>query len=428
MTWGTFALGRRWLALPCFALVATPALAQSSFAARTHLDWTGVLTGAFLGFLLLPVIYNAAFFAILRERFLIWQGVRALIILALTISLSSLPLGSFLAGDGFARQVVINVLFDLSVGISGPFLRSYVEPGMLGQRMYRFLGWTLPLALLTTPAMLMPDCPPLYMAFRNLYLVGFLLLQCFAFAQAIQRGSRAARFQAVAWAGLFTVCGVSLFHDVVLDYPFANFLFFLFAALALEVVITAIGIGDRMLRLKKEHDEAQRGNEALHVLANTDPLTGLANRRSLEERFISHPPTAIAIIDLDHFKAINDTFGHDTGDDVLKIASTALSSGAAFVARLGGEEFAILLYSTHAFQEAETLRNRIPQHIVRQLNGLDSPVTASMGVAVLTSAMSFGAAIKLADIALYQAKASGRNRAVEVESNVPVPTEFRVAA
>jgi diguanylate cyclase len=208
------ALRKSVLAMACLFGAAAPAAAQSSFAAHTALQWPGVLTGAFLGFLLLPVAYNIAFFVILRERFLIWQGIRSVIIVLLTISLSSLPLGQFLSADGYARQVMINILFDAAIAVSGPFLRSFVEPGMLSPRMHKLLGWKVLLVALSTPAMLMANCPPAYMMFRNLVLVSVLILLCTALAQAIWRGSRAAKFQAAAWFCLLLVCGISLFHDV----------------------------------------------------------------------------------------------------------------------------------------------------------------------------------------------------------------------
>jgi len=188
---------RRWWPLAAASLFcAAPAAAQSSFAHGTRLGWPGVLTGAFLGFLLLPVAYNIAFFLILRERFLIWQGARVLLLVALTVSLSSLPLGPWFGGESFARQA-------LAVAV-------------------------------TSPAMLLHPCPPLYMALRNVVLVGVLVLMVATLILAIRRGSRAARFQLAAWSCLLTVCGISLYHDIVLHRPFGLFLYVLFAALALE--------------------------------------------------------------------------------------------------------------------------------------------------------------------------------------------------
>lgn len=402
---------RRWSFVGAFALLASaPAHAQSTFAVGTPLDWSGVLTGAFLGFLLLPVFYNIAFFVILRERFLVWQMARVLALVALTVSLSSLPLGPWLTGDSFARAVLINVLFDCAVAIVGPFLRSILEPGMVSRPVFRLLGWQPWLVALTTPAMLIDPCPPLYMALRNGLLVSILVLLCFALVQAIARGSRAARFQAAAWSCLLGVCGVSLFDDIVLHRPFALFLYALFGALALEMLLTSIGIGDRFMRLKREHDEARASAGLLEQIAQTDPLTGLPNRRAIEARFAASRPRAVAIVDIDHFKAINDAFGHACGDAVIVAVARGLNAGDAFAARIGGEEFALLLYSDQPWLELEWLRREAPGHIARALPDLGRAVTASAGITALDAGVGFAEALKSADLNLYLAKASGRNR------------------
>ncbi len=391
-------------------LASAPVQAQSTFAAGTSLDWSGVLTGAFLGFLLLPVFYNIAFFVILRERFLVWQMARVLALVVLTISLSSLPLGPWLTGESFARAVLINVLFDCAIAIVGPFLRSILEPGMVSRPVFRLLGWQPWLVALTTPAMLLDRCPPLYMALRNGLLMSILVLVCFALVQAIARGSRAARFQAAGWSCLLAVCGVSLFHDIVLHRPFELFLYALFGALALEMLLTSIGIGDRFMRLKREHDEARASAGLLEQIAQTDPLTGLPNRRAIEARFAASRPRAVAIVDIDHFKAINDAFGHACGDAVIVAVAAALNAGDGFAARIGGEEFALLLYSDQSWLELEWLRREVPGHIARALPDLSHAITASAGITALDAGVGFAEALKAADLNLYLAKASGRNR------------------
>lgn len=412
---------RIWPLAAALLVCATPAAAQSSFADHTRLDWSGVLTGAFLGFLLLPVAYNIAFFLILRERFLIWQGVRVLVLVALTVSLSSLPLGPWFMAQSFARQVLIDLLFDSAIAIIGLFLRSLLEPGMIGPQLYRLLGWQALAVAITSPAMLLHPCPPLYMALRDAVLVGVLVLMVATLAQAIRRGSRAARFQLAAWSCLLTVCGISLWHDIVLHRPFGLFLYALFAALALEMLLTSINIGDRFMRLKRQHDEARASAAALAIMAQTDPLTGLENRRGLEARFAGRRPRAVAIVDIDHFKRVNDGFGHDVGDRVIVAVAGALRSAETAPGRIGGEEFALLLYADDPLQEAERLRRQVSLAVARDVAGLDRPVTASAGIALLDARMDFAAAIKAADLRLYEAKAGGRNRAVGPRDAVWAP-------
>lgn len=410
--------GARILALGAGLLAAAaPARAQSSFADATSMTWDGVLTGIFLGLLLFSLAYNAVFYRLLRERFLIWQSVRALSYFALTVALSPLAMGPWLAPDSFARQVWITIFFDLSLVVSGVFLRSYLEPGMVGPRLYRWLGWPPALILLTTPATVMPDADT-YMMLRSAVLVAMLALCAAAVVIALKRGSRTARYQAAAWSGIGGVYGVSLFYDIVLGQPFDSFLFLLFPALGLEVMLTAFGILDRLMRLRRERQEARAQAEAMRIIAHTDPLTGLPNRRAIEESYNDEPPVAIALVDLDHFKAINDHHGHDVGDRVIFAAGVALGSGSALAARVGGEEFALLFRGAPAAvaTEAERLRQRISAYVKQMVPLLERPVTASMGLVHIGRDTSFGAAMKSADINLYAAKESGRNRVVFIEA------------
>jgi diguanylate cyclase (GGDEF)-like protein len=156
--------------------------------------------------------------------------------------------------------------------------------------------------------------------------------------------------------------------------------------------------------------------------AATDSLTGLPNRRAVQEalkRMIAQAgrtlaPMAVLLLDLDHFKQINDTYGHDRGDAVLAAVGEVLSSAlrtSDFVGRNGGEEFVALLPDTGvegAMEAAEKLRTAIGR---LTLPGIDRPVTASVGAAVYPhTAADAESLLRLADRALYGAKASGRNR------------------
>ncbi len=165
-----------------------------------------------------------------------------------------------------------------------------------------------------------------------------------------------------------------------------------------------------------------RLQQELLVQAITDPLTGAYNRRHMEsmlsdamERYRRNAsPAAVLIADIDHFKKINDQFGHDVGDKVLKnlvALVTQRSRRLDRMFRIGGEEFLLFLPDTKsgdAFTRAEVLRKSvaeadfIPGH----------PVTVSIGVAELVGDPSRDAWIKRADEALYEAKHSGRNRVV----------------
>jgi diguanylate cyclase (GGDEF)-like protein len=173
--------------------------------------------------------------------------------------------------------------------------------------------------------------------------------------------------------------------------------------------------------------------------AATDALTGLPNRRAVQDtvrRMIaqahrSGSPLAAVAIDVDHFKAINDRFGHDRGDDVLAAVAQALAGtlrGSDFVGRQGGEEFLALLPDTDlsgALTAAENLRRAVE---ALEPDGLDGPVTASFGVAVHPEdGADHGTLLRTADRALYAAKDRGRNRVEAATALDGAPAALRLA-
>jgi two-component system cell cycle response regulator len=169
-------------------------------------------------------------------------------------------------------------------------------------------------------------------------------------------------------------------------------------------------------------------NARLEALAHTDPLTQVLNRRALTLRLTSELDRArrynsvltLLMIDLDHFKRVNDTFGHLTGDDALREVAALLQHAVRsvdVVARYGGEEFVIVLPETAevgAVAFAERIRERIEAHDfpVAGAPGPGMHLTGSIGVATFPSPRVDSAEdlFMQADAALYRAKAEGRNR------------------
>lgn len=160
------------------------------------------------------------------------------------------------------------------------------------------------------------------------------------------------------------------------------------------------------------------------ALAELDPLTGVQNRQSMlaeleRERSRSRrskQPCCLALGDLDHFKKVNDTYGHVVGDQVLAAAAEIFLSGlrpydALF--RYGGEEFLFCLPDTtpeQAIVALDRLRERLDERPIQLAGGKTLPITASFGIAALTPDASVEEVIARADAALYQAKDHGRNR------------------
>ena len=154
--------------------------------------------------------------------------------------------------------------------------------------------------------------------------------------------------------------------------------------------------------------------------ADTDSLTQVLNRRGLERKLRTRTTPAIVLaLDLDHFKRLNDTYGHPAGDAVLREVARVLQGQGRegdLVARFGGEEFMLVLNTTSAdagYRIAERLRTHLARHPFHLPNGITERVTASLGVALWTPPkMAFDTAYQQADQALYAAKQAGRNRVI----------------
>lgn len=167
--------------------------------------------------------------------------------------------------------------------------------------------------------------------------------------------------------------------------------------------------------------ELEAANRALDLQARTDALTGLLNRRGFETQMAfamalarrSTRPLSVIAVDVDHFKRVNDTHGHEAGDEVLRRLARTLETrlrGSDVIARLGGEEFVALLPDTD-LEGARAIAQTLVTAMAQQQDPVVGTITVSAGVASMRGADDTGAAIlRRSDIALYEAKGQGRNR------------------
>jgi diguanylate cyclase (GGDEF)-like protein len=193
-------------------------------------------------------------------------------------------------------------------------------------------------------------------------------------------------------------------------------------------------INDQLIDdIQKKHEmerKLQAANCQLETLASEDGLTRLSNRRKFDEcievewrRGIRDgDPLSLIILDVDFFKSYNDTYGHQAGDDCLRAVAEAIRSNTRrapdLAARYGGEEFAVILPATDidgALHLAEIIRDQVNGlSMLHDASGTDTCVTVSAGVAcvVPSKGSTFDDLVRMADSALYEAKAAGRNRCV----------------
>ena len=190
--------------------------------------------------------------------------------------------------------------------------------------------------------------------------------------------------------------------------------------------ITKPPVATELFARLRAAERMTRAQLELVRMATIDPLTELPNRRAFFDRAGeaclragSASPLSVVMFDIDHFKRVNDTWGHDAGDLVLKAVAGVIRRHVGTHGRLGGEEFAILLDGwdlLDAYHEAERLRAEI-QSAQIEIPGTVLSVTASLGVAEHVRGQSVDQLLKNADVALYAAKTSGRNRVVAAQTS-----------
>ena len=190
-----------------------------------------------------------------------------------------------------------------------------------------------------------------------------------------------------------------------------------------EISLRTVLLGDRSVGLAVVRDVTvrKRLHDEITHQAHFDVLTGLPNRRDFENVFEQEIARSarydrslcVAMGDIDHFKEVNDTYGHDAGDAVLKELAELLRTrlrNSDYIARWGGEEFIILFPETSLDAAAELLnrlRASIAEHVVARIG---RPVTLSFGVSEFASADTPADVVKRVDRALYRSKRTGRNK------------------
>lgn len=194
---------------------------------------------------------------------------------------------------------------------------------------------------------------------------------------------------------------------------------------------------ERLNESKSELKALQTNLKSARNEARTDGLTGVNNRKAFDEFLVeeikkaqgARTPLCLVMGDIDHFKAFNDTWGHRTGDQVLRLVANCLKTGARdvdIVARYGGEEFAVIMPGA-SINGAEELANRIREavqarELVKRSTGETlGRVTMSMGISTIRRGDNPASLIERADANLYNAKRAGRNRVVvEREADAPI--------
>ncbi|SHH18626.1 GGDEF domain-containing protein [Bradyrhizobium erythrophlei] len=211
-----------------------------------------------------------------------------------------------------------------------------------------------------------------------------------------------------------------------------------------EMRVTNKALEERLSLSKNEISNLQHSLEAIRAESLTDPLTGLGNRKyfdrsiesAVESAQASGEPLSLLMFDIDHFKSFNDSYGHLTGDQVLRLVGMSLKQtikGQDITARYGGEEFAVVLPNT-ALRQALTVADHIRRAVMskelkkKSTGEILGRVTISVGVSMLKPGDDTDSLIERADACLYAAKRNGRNRVIcEVDPEYTAENHTQVA-
>jgi diguanylate cyclase (GGDEF)-like protein len=403
-------------------LLLDPVLIDPAAAARRDARLHAVYA-AFFGMAAALLVYNLALWAALRQAF---QPAYCLLLFCMigygfhssTIVVEWMP-----GLDGNDRLRWSGLFLSWSAASALVFARFFFEPHVFDGPLKR--ANAVVIAALLGSTALFVAAAPWHIRLLDALVTGSYVLMvgivAWVLVQGWRRRSNYLWIFAIAWGAPIVVGSVRVAAATGLVAWNGWIEHSTIAAMAMEALLSAIGIAYRIRILGRERDEAREREAVARALADIDGLTGLLNRRAFLTRAIGRDgPQTLAIADLDHFKTINEAIGHDGGDDVLRAVAHALTVAAppgALVARLGGEEFAVL-----ADAAPDATAGDAPGTLLGALRRapmpFDIPVTTSIGSCTgpLRGEADWKALYRQADRALYAAKAAGRDRACDAAS------------
>ncbi|HEY6643016.1 diguanylate cyclase [Povalibacter sp.] len=373
-----------------------------------------------------------ALVAMSLSGFLIWFVLKdKLLLLYASLFLLQALYMSFLSGEAFGWPLLWHLVpvasysWNVTAAFSGAvaclFVREIADLKDFSPRVYAIFGWLAWVfaALAFANVLQLVGLGPRVAAIGNLVFLGSAVFTLVVAFMAWRRSNRAAGWFLLAWGLLEAFTIATSLRLLFTDPEGAELLLFYGLPLSMvgAAVLIALGVADRLRDQRLALSDAERR-------AQTDPLTGVLNRRSLVERLDAvclraqarGLPIALLFIDLDHFKQINDSFGHLAGDACLKAIIAPIQTElrqSDVIGRYGGEEFVVILSSADA-SAAEPIAERIRKRVADvRVDGFGPPIqlTCSIGIATSDVLDVWGEhLIAHADTAVYAAKRSGRNR------------------
>lgn len=396
-----------------YAVVRNLRVATQAESNRANL-FMAALYAAFGGLCVALLTYNLALWTTLRYRFQLAYAAMVAALMAYAFS-SSGALAWLVPDIANTFRLRLNyLLLTVTAASAIWFARTFFEEHVFGPRMRMLVQVSIG-ALLAAGvgfAVLAPYAPNLAHTIYSWVFISMLLPIIAIVISAWYHRSNFLWLFGIAWAAPI-VAGCLRILSSLGVFPWSFWLDnSTLISMAAEALLSSIAITYRIRLLSRERDAAVAAETIARQLADLDPLTALLNRRAFLGRAIGlRGLQSLLILDLDRFKQVNDTIGHDGGDEVLRIVARMLRTlvpEEALIARIGGEEFALLCDSRHAV-DAETLLARLRATRMP----FDLRVTASIGSAQgpIADEKQWKSLYRAADRALFDAKAAGRDRA-----------------
>jgi diguanylate cyclase (GGDEF)-like protein len=393
-------------------ILVAPTIASPQESDAANLAMTAIYAG-FGGLCLALLVYNLAMWGALRHPFQLayCAMVAALMLYALSSSGALAWLSPNMLNNDRLR--LNYVLLSTAAATALIFARYFFVPAVTAGWVGRAVNAIIVASVIATAfvALFAPWHIQLLDAAFSLTFAAVIVVVFPIIRRARAERSPYLWLFAIAWAAPILFAALRLLGNLAL-IPWSFWLDnSTILSMAFEAIISTLAIAYRIRLLSLERDEAIEREIIAARLADTDPLTGLLNRRAFLRQAIGRATNqALMLTDIDHFKRINETLGHDGGDEVLRVFARMLRQAApgALIARMGGEEFAILCPADRAVT---------PDAVLAKLRSARMPfdltVTASIGACTgpLVTEADWKAMYRRADRALFDAKQSGRDRA-----------------
>ena len=394
-------------------VIVGPRIATQADSVSSNIAMGAIYAG-FAGLALALLVHNLALWQALRQPFQVYYMAMLGGLLVYAFS-SSGTLAWVWPELGNTARLRLNYLTLSAAAIAAlGFARHFFEPRI-------FAGWVgrgaraVSVAIAVTAALFAALAPWHIWWLDRAFTIAFAALIAVVIPVLWRSWSLRSDYRwlfSLAWGAPIVLAGFRVAHTL----GQVNWRFWLdnstLLAMTVEALISSLAIGYRVRQIAQERDVARAQEIAARLLADADPLTGLLNRRAFLARAIGRSgDQRLLILDIDHFKRVNDTIGHDGGDEVLRRIARLLRQHCpadGLVTRLGGEEFALLA----PVQDAPDAQGLLAALRAERMP-FDLHVTASIGACTgpLAGEADWKALYRAADRALFQAKDAGRDRA-----------------